>query len=116
MPKVTMPDGQGGFKEVDAKKISDGARADDQKQGEKLQEESVKAQEERVGAAAEAFNKFHLAYATDHNLSEEDVVKAAYLELLNLKEYYPQELGGSTRVEELCKEMWAWFEKNKEPA
>lgn len=109
---VSVPDGKGGFKQVEADRF-DGQTADTSKQSEALQQEASQASEERVGAAAEAFNAMHKAYATDFNLTEEEVVKAMYLELLNWKEYYPPKLGGSQRFDELCKESWEWFEANK---
>lgn len=111
--KIQMPDGSGNWKEVEAKKISDGASADVDKQQKALNEEKQKAHEERVGKAAEKFNEYHKAYATDYALTEEELVKAVYLELLNLKEFYPKDLGGPKRVDELCEEVWAWFEENK---
>ncbi len=113
---IDMPDGKGGFKKVEAEKFSEGAEADMSKQEKALQEEQQKAHEERVGKATEEFNRFHKAYATDYNLTEEELVKATYLELLNLKEFYPKELGGSARVDEVCREAWEYFEKHKHQA
>ncbi len=110
---VQMPDGEGGFKDVEADRFSDGATADNKKQQEKLDAERLQAHEERIGKAAEEFNRFHKAYATDYALTEEELVKTVYLELLNLKEFYPEELGGSKRVDELCREAFKWFEENK---
>jgi hypothetical protein len=111
--KVQMPDGKGGFEEVEADKFSDGAAANVNKQQDKLNEEKQKAHEERVGSAAEAFNRYHKAYATDYGISEEELVKAVYLELLNLKEFYPADLGGEKRFDEMTEEVFAWFEQNK---
>lgn len=82
----------------------------------KIHEEAVKASEERIGAAAEAFNKFHKAYATDFNLREEELIAAMYLEVLNWQEFYPDELGGKERFKEICDQTWKWFEKNKHQA
>jgi len=111
--KISMPDGRGGYIQMEADKFSDGATANIDKQQQKLDEEKKKAHEDRVGKAAEKFNKFHKAYAMDHGITGEEIVKAAYLELLNLKEFYPSELGGPARVDELCGEVYTWFEKNK---
>lgn len=111
--KIQMPDGSGNWKEVEAEKISDGDTADLNKQQKALDAEKQKAHEERVGKAAEKFNEYHKAYATDYALTEEELVKAVYLELLNLKEFYPKELGGPVRVDELCQETFEWFEENK---
>jgi hypothetical protein len=106
--KVQMPDGKGGYTTVEAERFS-GGTADRDKQNQKLKEEAKKAHEERVGHAAEAFNGYHKLYASDHELSAEEVVKAVYLELLNLKEFYPEEMGGQKRVDELCAETYEWF-------
>ncbi len=111
--KIKMPDGRGGFIQMEADKFSDGATADIDRQQKKLNEEKLKAHEERVGKAAEKFNSFHKAYATDYGITGEEIVKAVYLELLNLKEFYPADLGGPPRVDELCGEVFEWFEENK---
>lgn len=110
--KVQIPDGGGGYSEVEADRV-DGQQADANRQNEQLQKEAQKAHWTRVGKGAEAFNKFHKAYATDFSLTEEELIKVMYLEILNWKEFYPEDLGGSQRFDELCKEAWAWFEENK---
>lgn len=107
---VQMPDGNGGYVEVKAERL-DGSKADESKQQAAFNKENLKAHEERIGNAAESFNSFHKAYATDHNLTEEELVKAVYLELLNLKEFYPEELGGETRFDELCTQSHRWFQE-----
>ena len=113
MPKVMMPDGSGGYKQVDAEKFSDGSSAQQKKQEALLQEEAAKASWDRIGKAAESFNKMHKAYGTDFNLEAEEVVKAMYLEILNWREFYPRAMGGPERFDALCKEVFGWFEENK---
>ncbi len=105
---VQVPDGKGGFSEVEAERFN-GGDADRDKQNQVLAEESKKAHEERIGEAAEAFNGYHKLYASDHSLDHEELVKAVYLELLNLKEFYPPHMGGSKRVDEICTETYEWF-------
>lgn len=77
----------------------------------------VEAQEtawwERVGKAAESFNAMHQAYALDYHLTPEEIAAAVYLENLNMREFYPADLGGLKGYDELCKAVWAWFEKQK---
>ena len=107
---IQVPDGKGGFTEMEAERF-EGGTADRDKQNKILAEESKKAHEERVGSAAEAFNGYHKLYASDHALSHEELVKAVYLELLNLKEFYPPHLGGTARVDELCTETYSWFKE-----
>ena len=109
---IQMPDGKGGFIEMEAEKFSGGA-ADRNKQNEILQAEAQKAHEERVGKAAEAFNGYHKLYASDHGLTGEEVVKAVYLELLNIKEFFPESMGGQKRIDELCTETYEWFQTQK---
>jgi len=106
--KIQLPDGKGGYVTTEAERFSGGS-ADRDKQNEKLRAESLKAHEERVGKAAEAFNGYHKLYASDHALSGEEVVKAVYLELLNLREFYPENMGGPLRVDDLCEETYTWF-------
>jgi len=107
---VKMPDGKGGYVEVAAQRL-DGSTADVDKQQTAFNAEALKAHEERIGKAAETFNNFHKAYATDNALTEEELVKGVYLELLNLKEFYPKELGGEDRFDELCKQTHQWFQE-----
>ena len=97
--------------EKDATKVNDGAKADPDKQ----QYEQRRAEErtERIARATHAFNKFHIAYARDHNLEPEEVVAAAYLENLNCREFFPPRLGGTKKYDEICSEVLAWFEENK---
>jgi hypothetical protein len=113
--KVKMPDGKGGYDERDAERF-DGSTANAEKQQAALNAKKLDAHETRVGLAAESFNAYHKAYATDYALTEEEIVKGVYLELLNLKEFYPADLGGPQRVDELCQEVFVWFEENKHKA
>ena len=106
--KIQVPDGKGGYVTTEAHRFSGGS-ADRDKQNERLRAEAKKAHEERVGKAAEAFNSYHKLYASDHALSGEEVVKAVYLEMLNIKEFYPADIGGPQRVDELCTEVYEWF-------
>lgn len=111
--KIKIPDGMGGFKLVDANKFSDGSNANYNKQESILVTEAANASWERVGHAAEYFNKVHRIYATEQSLDTEELVRAVYLELLNMKEFFPKDLGGPDKFDEFCKEAFAWFEENK---
>lgn len=68
---------------------------------------------ERVGKAAEAFNRMHLAYANDYKLEPEEIAAAVYLENLNMREFYPTSLGGLPSYDALCKATWEWFGQQK---
>lgn len=112
MKEIEIPDGSGGYKKVMAEERP-GQTAKNQPQQERFAQEQEKAAWERIGYAAEAFNRYHKAYGTDSGLSQEELVAAAYLENLNLREFYPPELGGPEGYDKICKEVWEWFEKNK---
>lgn len=111
--KVLVPDGHGGYKKIDAVKISDGQQADAHRQNKILVEEALKASLERIAKAAEAFNKMHKVYATDYALEVDELIKAMYLEILNWKEFFPKELGGPAQFDVYCKEIYDWFVENK---
>lgn len=68
---------------------------------------------DRIGKAAEAFNKMHQAYATDFGLTEEELSAAVYLENLNMRDFFPPNLGGPEAYDKLCKATWEWFEEQK---
>jgi hypothetical protein len=110
---VPVGDGQGTMKDVTPDNVHAGRSYEGQE--ERLMEHREEAAWERIGKAAKAFNEFHQAYGVDHNLSVQEVMAAAYLENLNIKEYYPEELGGPDGYDAECKAVWEWFEANKEP-
>jgi hypothetical protein len=78
-----------------------------------LAEAAERTSWERIGKATEAFNAMHQAYATDFGLTAEELSAAVYLENLNMREFFPAELGGLKGYDELCKATWAWFEEQK---
>lgn len=110
---LQVPDGRGGMRDVTIEKEWRSKGADKERADKARKEAEEKAFWQSVGRAAEAYNKFHKIYATDHNLTPEEEAAAVYLELLNIREFFPQELGGSKRYDEICKGVWEWFEKNK---
>ena len=79
-----------------------------------LAEAQEKASWDRIAHAAEAFNAMHKAYATDYGLTEEELSAAVYLENLNMRTFFPDNLGGPESYDKLCEATWAWFEHNKE--
>jgi len=111
--KVSMPtgDGKGTMQDVTPTAVHQGKTFEGQE--ERLMEHSEEAAWMRIGKAAHAFNNFHKAYATDHGLTQDELIAAAYLENLNLREWYPPELGGAQHYDEQCKKVWEWFEENK---
>jgi hypothetical protein len=113
MKTIKVPDGRGGMREAPVEHEHRGGTADQTKA------EAARAKVEeasfwkRVGHATEAYNSFHKIYATDHELTPEEEAAAVYLDLLNIREFFPKELGGTERYDELCKVVWTWFEQNK---
>lgn len=108
--KNLVPDGSGGYTFANAKRFSDGSKANKKKQTDILNDEHWK----RVGEATEYFNRVHKLYATDQGLSVEEFAKALYLELLNCKEFFPKDLGGPRKFDEYCKAAYDWFQANKD--
>jgi hypothetical protein len=69
---------------------------------------------QRVGAATEKFNQYLKMYGNDYNLTREELAQALYLEVLNWKEFWPDAQGGPAKFDELSKEVWNWFQANKD--
>jgi len=87
-----------------------GQTANNAKQLEALE----KSHWQRVGAAAERFNQHLKMYGNDYNLTQEEIAQALYLEVLNWKEFWPDAQGGPAKFDELSKEVWNWFQANKD--
>lgn len=108
-------------------KFSDGATADVARQKQALKDYKSKEPEsaatdvpnipkdrmERIGRAAETFNKYHKLYSQDHGLPEEELVAAIALEMYNCREWYPKNLGGTPKFDIITDEIYRWFEANK---
>jgi len=113
METIKIPDGRGGMRDAPVEHEHPGGT------GDKTKAEIARAKVEetsfwkRVGQATEAYNRFHKIYATDHELTPEEEAGAIYLEVLNIREFFPAELGGTKRYDELCKIVYEWFERNK---
>lgn len=111
---IQVPAGNGTMKDVVPDAIHEGQTFEGQEA--RLIELSEDAAWERIGKAAHAFNAFHKAYGRDHGLTHEELVAATYLENLNMKFFYPEELGGPERYDEQCKKVYEWFQENKDKA
>jgi thymidine phosphorylase len=90
---------------------SKGASVDINKQKKILIENMEKAAQERIGNAAEAFNKYHLAYAKDHGLDIDELISAIYLEMLNCRQFHPAEHGGTPAFDKTCENVYVWFQE-----
>jgi len=112
--RIAVPkgDGSGEMKEVVPDHVHEGKTFEGQE--ERFTKHRENEAWERIGKAAQDFNKYHQAYATDHNLSPEELVAATYLENLNMRYFYPEDLGGPDHYDTLCKSVWEWFEENKD--
>jgi hypothetical protein len=81
-----------------------------------MAEAREKASWERIGTTTESFNSMHQAYASDYGLTPEELAAAVYLENLNMREFFPEDLGGKQGYDTLCKAVWEWFEEQKKKA
>jgi hypothetical protein len=85
MPTMKLPDGNGGWVEVEATATHDGQTADAERQAAAQRRAFI----EDAGAMTEAVNKFMHAYAKDHELSKEHVAFSMALLLCNIRNEYP---------------------------
>lgn len=108
--KTKIPDGQGGWKEVEYYKTPvKPANMDKRKEAfDKATEDDFYI---RVGRCTEALNKYLRAYAKDIGLTRSEVAAAVYLENCNNKYYFPKEDGGKEHFEALCQKIWDWFKQ-----
>lgn len=103
--KTQIPDGKGGWMEVDGKAMP-GQKAKLDKQAQAAQEE---AEAEAVGLV-EHFHKAGLLYQSEHNLSTNQVAFAICLLALNAREYFPD--GGPTAFDEINQQAVDYFVAN----
>lgn len=108
--KTTIPDGNGGWKEVEYYKTPVKPANLDKRQAafEKASEDDFYI---RVGRCTEHLNRYLRAYAKDFNLTKSEVAAAVYLENCNMKYFFPKEDGGKEQYENICKTVWEWFKK-----
>lgn len=106
--QIPMPDGQGGWKMVEAEKLP-GSRQDPEKAAHAM----AKAQEadffKRVGGFTESLNGFIRLYANDHGLSAEEIAAGVYLENCNNRHFFPE---GIAKFDRICQDVWTWFQEN----
>ena len=121
--KIRISNGKNGYVEVAAPEV-DKTYAEqvvqekalmprDETQRQKQQEGyDQKAEEyfwQAVAAGAERFNELEKLAGTEMSLSEEMMVAAKYLDLLNWEHYFPKELGGRDKVAQICQAVQSWF-------
>lgn len=110
---IQVRDGEGGYVEVEAGKYYH-EKADAKKQQEVIDQEKSIARWDRIAAACDRFDTLQKAVGTEMALSEEEMVAAMYLSLVNWEYFYPPELGGKDRFKVVCREVQAWFRANKD--
>ena len=110
---IDFPDGKGGMRKVEAEPFA-GQKHDEERAAKAFDKAISESAWIRVGRAAEAFNKFHRAYATEEGLTKEEFMAAVYLENLNMREFTPKEDGGSEYYDHICKLTWEEFERKKQ--
>jgi len=114
MPKelIDFPDGKGGMMRVEAERHP-GKTHNEEKAAKIFDKAVTESTWIRVAKAAESFNKFHRAYATENGLTEEEFAAAVYLENLNMRTYFPANLGGAQYYDKICKLTWEEFERKR---
>jgi len=89
----------------------EGSSVNKSKQEEAMSEAVDNAFWERISDAAKSFNKFHSSYARDFGLTELELVSATFLENLNLREFFPKEVGSSEAYDEITSKVYSWFQE-----
>lgn len=110
---IQVRDETGKYIEVEQDKFYH-EEADAAKQQQIINQEKDKAKWDRIAAACDRFDTLQKATGTEMALSEEEMVAAMYLSLLNWQHFYPAELGGKARFAAICQEVQAWFLANKD--
>jgi len=108
--KTQMPDGKGGWVEVDALKF-EGQKQDPEKAQQAMADAQKKDFFIRVGRCTEALNKYLKMYARDHGLEIEEVIAAVYLENCNNRYYFPEDKGGKEGFDAVTQEVWNYFKE-----
>lgn len=111
MKDISVPNGKGGYVVVSAEEKPGQQIKDPSRQQEKFEEDTAEYFWNRVGKAATRFNDLEKAVGTEMGLTEEEMVTAKYLDLLNWQHFYPENLGGPARFAQLCLSAQEWFNK-----
>jgi hypothetical protein len=110
---IQVRDDKGGYVEVEQNKYYN-PKADAKRQQELIHQAQEVARWDRVGTACERFDTLQKVTGKEMALSEEEMVAAMYLSLLNWQYFYPEELGGMARFQEVCAEVQTWFNDHKD--
>lgn len=90
--KIQVPDGSGGWKEIEATRMpGSGTKADSTKQAELLQQQYL----EDAGMLTERLGKYIHTYCKEQDLTPEHAAFAVALLAINLREDFPVAHGGS---------------------
>lgn len=113
MPMVKIPDGKGGFKEVEGTEFKPTTTPDKKKQSAMIQNGAIKDREERIANAAEACINIMTAYGSENDLAFDELGAALYLAVLNYRGFYPVEMGGVAAFDSMCLETAQYFDQNR---
>ena len=108
--KTKIPDGNGGWQEVEYIKTPVKPANEEKRKAafDKAAEDDFYI---RVGRCTESLSKFLRGYARDYQLTRSEIAAAVYLENCNNKYFFPKEDGGKEQFETICKKVWDWFKK-----
>jgi len=109
---IDFPDGKGGYKKVEAERVP-GQTQNEEKAARAFDKAVKESTWIRVSRAAEAFNKMHRAYQAEEQLTIEEFTAAVYLEILNMRAFFPERYGGADHHDMICKKTWEYFEKKR---
>lgn len=106
---VKIPDGKGGWKEVEATR-QPGSKQNLDKAEKALAEQQAKDYFQRIGHMAEALNRFINNWGREAGYEPEEIAGAVFLESCNIRAFYPE--GGSEAYDEICRVVAEWYREN----
>jgi len=109
---VSVPDGNGGWKKIEATRVP-GSKQDPNKASQAMAQAQEADFFKRVGACTQSLNDYIRLYGQDHGLTQEEIVAAVYLENCNNRHFYPD---GLVKFDNICKDVWSWFQENVKKA
>ena len=107
--KVKIPDGKGGWREVDAVKYP-GSKQDLGKAEKALAERKAKDYFERIGHMSEALNRFINNWGRESGYEPEEIAGAVFLESCNIRTHYPD--GGPDAYDDICRVVAEWYKQH----
>lgn len=112
MAKIDIPDGNGGWKQVEATEFTAATKPDRKTQTNILSTQATKDRMDRITRATEACINILTAYGTEQDLSTDELGAAMYLAVLNYRQFYPEDKGGIEAFDSICADIATYFKAN----